>query len=592
MEVQTTPPLPHSTSRQQPMASKYVEAQNNRPRTEAARPVPENTSVIASTVFAAAANNVGNVTSQPQPQQQQQPPGENIGYFGPEPQVQQRPQSQPALQSLSQPMSQTPQMANSGIPAVSQAYPPPPPPPSYSSNTVPPSDAPTMHTGHNYFGQATYTTADRNFVSAAPAPVQPTDPYAGPQSVMPMPQHLHQQQQPHAYNPFAPFEHPQMQQFGDPHQVENRAASHHPSSSSSSSAGEEPDTRPDNTYANRFKAIMKAVTISEVGPMILLAGGMLAHHYRNRGAEKLIPYQMPKWIRYMKNMLFAYNGLKFARNNGLIKGPPKIAPTWPQETGKRGLGPSGGAADAMPPPIGHRSLTDYDPYTDNDYNRPRDLHEHEPSDNDVVMQMVNAIVGELFQNGDMAQNSNGHLLDKFDHSWAVPQQLAEDCHRQAYYSDKNLAAMEPHFLGGAAAIQALQTERQVLQQNAQSQLDLKHEYQVMGMALSECDTLLERKAQSGMLGPDDNLGHVGKVALATVIKIKAEEDAASTSHNGRCAQAAHGYEQAAYSHAQPYDYAPYTHAPYEHRAYPSVQAGYPREPPPLDNYARHHSYYY
>ncbi|KAJ2348672.1 hypothetical protein GGF43_004528 [Coemansia sp. RSA 2618] len=525
MDVRQTPPLPQTI----PAAvSKFVEAQASasHKRTDVVRPASEPPNVLASTGIVNS-----NVTSQPQTQ-----PIEVSGYQGPGPQYSQA-AVPAAVSSYQRPLPennlyQDPQPAAAqgaahGPPRTADNTPgaphPPPPPPSYSDNmparstpTVQPGYSSNQHMGNSSNQHMGYNSnqhmgtygqpymSDRNYVSAAPAPVQPNDVYA-PQP-MPMPANMH------GYNPFAPFQ--PMAPYAAPREEPARAASKAPSSSSSSSAADEDDGKPANTYANRFKAILSAVTISEVGPMLLLTGGMLAHHYRNRSASKLVPYQMPKWIRYLKNMLFAYNALKFSRNNGLIKAPPKIQPTWPQETGKRGI-----PGDVTAQAAGTRGLGGHDTAGD----------PGAAPQNDIVMQMVNAMVGELFGGKDALAHSSARaasgVLDGFDHSWAVPKALAEQSHRDVYFSQRSIREIEPHFMGGAAAIQALETERRLFrEQHAGSVVDSQHEYRVMGLALSECDALLERKADAGELGPDDTLQLVGKVALATIIKIKAEEE--------------------------------------------------------------------
>ncbi|KAJ2714331.1 hypothetical protein H4S00_005182 [Coemansia sp. D1744] len=640
MDVRRTPPLPQLVGVQQhPTMSKFIESQlaaKQRRRADAGNLVAEGLNAIAST---GAISNV--VTSQPQPQQSQTPPQprapEPSGYQGPGPQYTQAMAQPidsvvyPTLPQNSSGPPQNPSGAQLQSVAVSpnQSNPnmPQPPPPSYSSNTIPAGDAPTAHVAFSTPHMGNYSQAyvsDRNFVSA-PAP-PPNDVYAG-MSQMPMPVNMH------AYNPFVPYLQPQAPPGAVPmnhpvpmdHPV--RAATQAPPPpSSSSSSSDHDDGLPANTYANRFKAILRAVTISEVGPMILLTGGMLAHHYRNRSASKLIPYQMPKWIRYLKNILFAYNGLKFSRNNGLIKAPPKISPTWPQETGKRGLG------DVTQP--GTRGLSDFEPGDGTRGLDNYDLQGGEPAPNDIVMQMVNAMVGELFGGRDgaaqTAHNGNG-VLDGFDHSWAVPRALAEQSHRDVYMSGRNIAEIDAHYLGGAAAIQALETERQAVAMQPHV-VDSQHEYRVMGMALSEVDTLLERKADAGALGSDDTLQLVGKVALATIIKIKAEED-----NHGSDARNRRGVEQPIFSHADQitayghanqttaysypghgqtgYSHGEYSQADYVQngyaqagyvqndytqtgyaqndyaRAYVPAVGGYQQHPPALDRHA-HHSYHY
>ncbi|KAJ2790628.1 hypothetical protein H4R20_006985 [Coemansia guatemalensis] len=270
--------------------------------------------------------------------------------------------------------------------------------------------------------------------------------------------------------------------------------------------------------------------------MASLVTAALIHHYKHRNTSKLVPFEGPKWLRYLGNAVYARATYGFLTGNGLIK-PRAKAP----QDGARALtwdGPGGYAPHPHGLPTSH-TIGGYPS---------AGMQEMQPPPNTVasgggyaggVTQMVGKIVNGLFRgkgSGGMPEttsrglNDNADVLDGFDESWAVPKHLAEQYYHSIYHRGASLYGTESYVLGGAAAISALHSEKSMARHqhasnpNMANQLDYKHDYMVMGLALSEVETLLERKSEMGPMDPGDDLESIGKIALATMIKIKADED--------------------------------------------------------------------
>ncbi|KAJ2343613.1 hypothetical protein GGF43_005656, partial [Coemansia sp. RSA 2618] len=153
---------------------------------------------------------------------------------------------------------------------------------------------------------------------------------------------------------------------------------------------------------------------------------------------------------------------------------------------------------------------------------------------DMVTKVLGKIMGGLFKgSGSRTRDlefdgADDDVLSGFDDSSAVQRVVAEHYYRHVYHKNMDLRQTTPQTLGGAAAIKALRSERRMVQQLRHSDLaiphDLHHDQMVMGLALSEAGELLERKAALGPLRPEDNMEAIGGIALATIIKIKIDEE--------------------------------------------------------------------
>ncbi|KAJ2609368.1 hypothetical protein H4S08_004081 [Coemansia sp. RSA 1365] len=210
----------------------------------------------------------------------------------------------------------------------------------------------------------------------------------------------------------------------------------------------------------------------------------------------MIPYRKTRLIRYIDNVLFGYSFYSFSKDNGFIKQKNKDDArelSWDnrQET----------FADLMP------------------YDKNRNIDNAKSEIN--IERAVQIIIGSLFKS-----NRGYSLMDQFDDSWAVNRATAEYFHNSVYFRKVNLCNTNAQVLGAAAAMQALKSEKQMALQQKYDR-GVPHstsEHMVMGLALSEANALLSHKSSVSMLNADDTLENVGRVALATIIKIKIDEE--------------------------------------------------------------------
>ncbi|KAJ1847764.1 hypothetical protein LPJ70_001373 [Coemansia sp. RSA 2708] len=181
----------------------------------------------------------------------------------------------------------------------------------------------------------------------------------------------------------------------------------------------------------------------------------------------MVPYKNSKWVRHINNALFAYNAYGFAKDNGIIRhrdmDTREIAPT----------------RDLMSPDVSN-------PLQD--------------------------IASSLIRPG------NGNVVEQFDDRWAVPRKAAEHYYNLIYHTKTGLYSASAQMLGAAAAIQALRTHYSNYGNGYQ------HEHSEMGLVLSEVNYLVSHKAETGYANANDTLEMVGKIALATLIKIKLDEE--------------------------------------------------------------------
>ncbi|KAJ2079737.1 hypothetical protein H4R24_003579 [Coemansia sp. RSA 988] len=446
--------------------------------------------------------------------------------------------------------------ANYGVQGILQ----PNPQPSYTNTTVA-NDAPSDPYRHN-LNSGTFPPPTQNYgeygnpTSTSPFGVNYVNTYP---NVPPQATYSQAQQATLANSkPYAAFDHSNPFQANISKPEHNAAADHHSSVSSTEPSG------PPNTFRNRIKDFLGNVSVCETVPMASLITAALFHHYKHRNTAKLVPFQGPKWLRYLGNAVYARATYGFLTGNGLMKPRGKAsqdgtrALTWdgqdssypPQAHGLPSSHTIGGYPSGMqPPPNAGATGSGYA---------------------GGVTQMVGKIVSGLFRsrNGmpettSRGLNDNSDALDGFDESWAVPKHLAKEYYHSIYHKSASLYGAESYVIGGAAAISALHSEKSMARHhghpNAASQLDYKHDYMVMGLALSEVETLLERKSEMGPLSPSDDLESIGKIALATLIKIKADEDSG-------------GYEEQYNRSRTPHTMVP-THSYNEHKDYYHVYDG-------------------
>ncbi|KAJ2006535.1 hypothetical protein GGI04_001846 [Coemansia thaxteri] len=163
---------------------------------------------------------------------------------------------------------------------------------------------------------------------------------------------------------------------------------------------------------------------------------------------------------------------------------------------------------------------------------------------DMVTKVLGKIMGSLFG----AKGGGGPMMgtrdisgsggattthddwDGFDSSDAVQKTVAEHYYRHIYRKRMDMRQATAQTLGGAAAIKVLRHESKMEQDIYGSGMplptDLQHDQVMMGLVLSEVGDLLELKAQAAPLHRDETLENVGRIAIATLVKIKIDESRA------------------------------------------------------------------
>ncbi|KAJ2079736.1 hypothetical protein H4R24_003578 [Coemansia sp. RSA 988] len=246
-----------------------------------------------------------------------------------------------------------------------------------------------------------------------------------------------------------------------------------------------------NGLLNCLKDSIHSVTFADALPVFTILGAAFAHHYRFRKSENVTPYSRSRWVKYVNNALFAYNIYTFAIDNGFIKredNEAKREMSWDERQ------------PSMSSHVKSRSI--------------------DSSASEVnIEQTLQTILGTLF-----VSNRGGSLMDQFDDSWAVDRAAAEYFHDIVYCRKNNLRNANAQALGGAAAVRALQSESQMALQQNENVPHITPEHMVMGMALSEANALLSHKDVSSMSNSDETLENVGRIALATIIKIKIDQE--------------------------------------------------------------------
>ncbi|KAJ2547462.1 hypothetical protein EV175_005215 [Coemansia sp. RSA 1933] len=156
---------------------------------------------------------------------------------------------------------------------------------------------------------------------------------------------------------------------------------------------------------------------------------------------------------------------------------------------------------------------------------------------DPISKVMGKIMGSLFKGKqpgggigtrDLESSDRNNVLGGFDESWAVQKFVAEHYYRHVYRKKMDLRNASAKTLGGAAAIRALREEERMstmlTPDDPSLPKNLPYDQLVMGVALSEVSNLLDNKAAVGPLHPEETMEFVGKIALATLIKIKMDEE--------------------------------------------------------------------
>ncbi|KAJ2347065.1 hypothetical protein GGF43_004842, partial [Coemansia sp. RSA 2618] len=243
-----------------------------------------------------------------------------------------------------------------------------------------------------------------------------------------------------------------------------------------------------NSLLNCLKDSVRSLSFADMAPAITLMSAAMLHHSINRKSGHLVPYKRSPWVRSINNALFAYNCWGFAKDNGIIKSRQ----------------PEGGMAKRE---VRHDVSREVLGYRDVD---------------SVMDNPIEEIAGSLSRSKPGDQPYGANVADDFDDRWAVPRATAEHYYDLVYHTRAGVYSANAQMLGGAAAVKALHAAHQ--QHYSGNNPGYKYEQLVVGILLSECSALLERKAEHGYAAADDTMETVGKIALATLIKIKIDEE--------------------------------------------------------------------
>ncbi|KAJ2156421.1 hypothetical protein GGF46_005196 [Coemansia sp. RSA 552] len=219
----------------------------------------------------------------------------------------------------------------------------------------------------------------------------------------------------------------------------------------------------------------RSVQLSNVVPALTLFGAAAIHHFGNGKADRMVPFSEQRWYKRINNLIFAYALYDTAKSNGVISSPSSAS-----ANNIRGF-----------------SMDSSDTATGQEF-----------------ASRLHNIASSLFLTGPDSQ-------EQFDVRWAVRMNEAEQNYHEIYTEDANILNYDVYAMGGAAATKALCDEPE-LQNRAPlfPQQSYNHRLTLMGTALLEAERLLDRKSAHGSLTAYETLDNVGRIAIATLIKIK------------------------------------------------------------------------
>ncbi|KAI9503077.1 hypothetical protein BX070DRAFT_224687 [Coemansia spiralis] len=280
------------------------------------------------------------------------------------------------------------------------------------------------------------------------------------------------------------------------------------------------------SFLGCLKDSIRQVTIPDILPLATLAAATFLHHHKHWSTGKVVPYKQPKWMKYVKNMRYAYNTYGFLKSNSLLglgaRGLKTVA-TRDISSTSRELN----SKSSLPLPASGNQTHNWD--------TSRALHANESEDIPVAM---DNILNSLFstQTTGAAREVHGYksaargqpdVLAEFNDSYAVQRADAEHYFYYIYHNNMDLRYASAQAIGGAAAIKALQGEnelRNMVFSDPLAPADLQHDQMIMGIAMSEVNSLLENKMRVCTPSHDETVEHIGKIALATIVKIKLDEE--------------------------------------------------------------------
>ncbi|KAJ2855595.1 hypothetical protein GGI22_004082 [Coemansia erecta] len=278
------------------------------------------------------------------------------------------------------------------------------------------------------------------------------------------------------------------------------------------------------------------LTIVELAPISTLATAAFLHHYRHRHSKDFIPYKPPKWVKYIKNTMYAHSSYRFLINNGIIKKDAVREHIIPKsgDGGARGLPSNGYPLEQHE--YGSMALGN------REYGS-RSLENHAYGSRSL--EHANGMGAAVHGGG----NTQTPSVFVFDPRHAIPKAYAKDYYRYVYNDAADLRRTPAYVLAGAAAIRALRNEAHTLSMLAAEEphmlAELDGEQMAMGMAIAESEECLARKKQQvGVrLANDDTIEYVGRIALATMGKIREDRRLKVASKSSNASQYSYGEAQ-------------------------------------------------
>ncbi|KAJ2715543.1 hypothetical protein H4R19_001147 [Coemansia spiralis] len=259
--------------------------------------------------------------------------------------------------------------------------------------------------------------------------------------------------------------------------------------------------RAPKTFTAVAKDCLKAVEKPDAIAVLTCLSAAMLHHFRNRNSNGLVPFPNPRWVEYVCNAMSFYSVYSFAKERGLVGSSRAVVREQRMS----------GAPSSAP---GTRGIADV-------AQRPAPT----PASRGPRTPVPAAAAADIHQLFGSAAVEPGNAINEYDARWAVPKEVARRHHHAVYHAQLDLRSAGPQVLGGAAAIQALrkETAQQRMHQDSGTAAHYADMLTVMDCALVEVDSLLRRKAAAAKLAPADTLENVGRIALATIIKIKMDQ---------------------------------------------------------------------
>ncbi|KAJ2699207.1 hypothetical protein FB645_005402 [Coemansia sp. IMI 203386] len=318
------------------------------------------------------------------------------------------------------------------------------------------------------------------------------------------------------------------------------------------------------SFLNCLKDSLKHVEYMELLPIAGVLGASLFHHYKHRGSKHVVPFREPTWVKYLNNIAFAHNAYGMVKHGAHGAGGGGSGGGIPWTGILSALAGSAMASGVRPGGHGNNSQAFGRPPPNRPgmgsgfqqpYGRPNGQHgggfggsggfggggSGGGLGGDMVTKVLGKVLGNLFKGGmggnggrtrDLeSSNYDNEPLDifsTFDDTYALQKVVAEHYYKHVFHKNMDLRTASAQTLGGAAAMRVLRREGEINQQFTESreQLpeDMTPDQMLMGCVMSEVEELLRLKEERGPLDPEDTLENVGTIALATIIKIKLDEE--------------------------------------------------------------------